>query len=227
MTGAYQLMVQGGWFMLPIALASVVGLALFLERVWYLRRSRIVPFSLVDQLRGLLRDGDFEAAHRVCQENDAPVAKVVGSGLPYRGRSRRLLTDVMEESGIREMYFMRRFTSALGAIATVAPLMGLLGTVVGMIQMFQGVVISAEASGGGANVSHMASGIWEALLTTAGGLLVAIPVFLGYRYILSKIEQYGVEIEEVARGAIEALAGPEDAPLPSPAEVEPAQTGAA
>ena len=213
--------------MLPIVLASVVGLALFLERAWYLRRSRIVPLPLVEKLRRLLRDGEFEAAHDMCRGHDAPVAKVVGAGLPYRGRPRRLITDVMEESGQREMYFMRRFTTALGAIATVAPLMGLLGTVVGMIQMFQGVVLSAEASGGGANVSHMAGGIWEALLTTAGGLLVAIPVFLGYRYILSKIDQYGVEIEEVARTAIEALAAPDDAPIPLPADMESAQTGAA
>ncbi len=207
-----EIIAQGGVFIAPIALASVVAAALFVERMWYLRGARIVPNRLVFELDELIRRGDLYDAYQLCLQSDAPLAKVVQAGLHYVGRPRELISRVMEEAGRRELYFMRRNTAALGAIATIAPLMGLLGTVVGMIEMFQAVVDSAQESGGAANVADMAGGIWRALLTTAAGLVVAIPAYLGHRYLQTRILRHAVLIEEFGRHVMDFLVGESETP---------------
>jgi biopolymer transport protein ExbB len=218
MTDAFDFLAKGGWFMVPIAACSIFGLAFFLERIWHLRRERILPPRFLDVVSRLLEQRSFAKAESLCHANDSPVAAILTDALRYRGRSRDLIKEVMEETGRREIYFLERFTGVLGAIATVSPLLGLLGTVVGMIRMFQQVV--ADAGAGSVDVGLLATGIWQALITTAAGLVVAIPVFLGYRYVLGRIDRYAVEMEDIGLRALDYLVAPDEAPT-SAADASP------
>lgn len=213
MNDVLDLIAKGGWMMAPIILCSVVGLALFLERLYQLQRTRILPSRFIEILSRHLQDGRFAEAEALCHNNPSTVAAVLGSGIRYAGRDRELIKEVMEEVGRREIFFLERFTNAIGAIATVSPLLGLLGTVIGMISMFQRVVAAAKAQQANVDVGLLATGIWQALLTTAAGLLVAIPIFLGYRYIMGLIDRYAVEIEDLSLKAVEMLVPQEQAPL--------------
>lgn len=204
MNEVYEFLSKGGWLMIPILGASVVGLAFFLERLWALQRTRILPPRFLDLVRQKLGEGEFEEALQMCRANSSPVAAMLEAGISHAGARREVIKEVMLEKGERELFFMERFTNALGAIATVTPLMGLLGTVLGMIEVFQGVVGQA-GQGGAVDAGALAAGIWEALITTAAGLTVAIPIYLGYRYIMSRIDRHAVEMEDINLEALDHL----------------------
>jgi biopolymer transport protein ExbB len=131
------------------------------------------------------------------------------AGLDAAGRGRDELRQVFEEVGRREVARMERFIEALGTTASLEPLLGLLGTVIGMIQVFQQVVVTARE--GAVDPSQLANGIWQALITTAAGLSVAIPAYMGYRYLLGRTGRRALELEEAAAVLLEA-ACPSDAP---------------
>ena len=208
MSEVFELIAKGGWLMLPIVICSVVGLTFFLERLWNLQRKKIMPARFLEVVSRLLQQGRFEDAEALCHNNDSPVAAVLGAGIRYAGQDRDVIKEVMEEA----VYFMERFTNALGSISTIAPLLGLLGTVIGMIRMFQRVVGASQQGAAMVDVGLLATGIWQALTTTAAGLTVAIPVFLGYRYVLSRVDRYAVEIEDVGLKAMEMLVPSQQAP---------------
>jgi biopolymer transport protein ExbB len=212
MTEVYEFLAKGGWLMVPIAISSVVALAFFLERLWSLQRARVLPPRFLEVMEKLLKERRYEEAAALCQGNDSHISAVLGAALRYSGRDREVVKEVMEESGQREVYFMERFVGALGAIATVTPLMGLLGTVVGMITVFQRVVNQASA-GQAADAGALANGIWEALITTAAGLTVAIPAYLAYRYIQSVIDRYAVEMVDVSLSMAEYIVPEAQAPV--------------
>ena len=219
MTQTIEFLSKGGWLMGPIVLASIVGLALFLERLWSLQRAKILPPRFLEIVSRHMREGRFADAEALCLQSEAPAAAILAAGLRYAGRERALIKEVMEEAGQREVYYMERFTNALGSIATIAPLMGLLGTVIGLIRMFQRIVGSgdaAKAAGAVIDVSVLAEGIWQALLTTAAGLTVAIPIFLAYRYLLSRIDRFAVELAEVGTSALDVLVRDAEAPSRPP-----------
>lgn len=195
---------RGGWLMVPIAACSVVGVAIFLERTWKLRRSKVLPEAFRSRLFELLEAGEFEKAEELCRQSDSPLGPMVAAALEHPEADRETLKERVEEVGRREAFGLERFVGALGAIATISPLLGLLGTVVGMIDVFQGVV--TQSSGGGeVQAAALAAGIWQALITTATGLAVAIPIYLAYRYLLSRIDQFAVDLEERALDALDAL----------------------
>ncbi len=205
MNDVIDLIAKGGWMMAPIILCSVIGLTLFLERLFNLQRTKVIPARFIEIVSRYLQDERFSEAEALCNNNPSTIAAVLGAGIRYAGRDRELIKEVMEEVGRREVFFLERFTNAIGAIATISPLLGLLGTVIGMISMFQRVVFAAEQNQASVDVGLLATGIWQALLTTAAGLLVAIPIFLGHRYIMSLIDRYAVEIEDLALKTVEML----------------------
>lgn len=211
----YEFLAKGGWLMIPILGSSVVALAFFMERLWALQHARILPARFVEVVRQMLQERRFEEAERLCQTNDSPIAAMLQAGIHQAGRPRALIKEVMLEKGEREVFFMERFTGALGAIATVAPLMGLLGTVTGMISVFQDVM-AQSGQGGAVNAGGLAGGIWEAMITTAAGLTVAIPVFLAHRYILGRIDRHMVDLEDVSLGMLDLLAAEAIAPGAAP-----------
>jgi len=200
----YAFLSRGGWLMVPIAACSVAGTAFFLERLWRLRRSRVLPDEFVSRLLELLGEGELERARELCRQTDSPLGPMVVSALEQPGAPREMLKERVEEVGQRQAFELERFVGALGAIATISPLLGLLGTVVGMIDVFQDVVAQSSA-GGDVQAAALATGIWQALITTATGLTVAIPVYLAYRYLLSRVDQFAVDLEECALEAIDRL----------------------
>lgn len=213
MSELFEFLSKGGLLMIPIGLSSVIGLALFLERLWSLQRTKVLPARFLEIISRLLQERRFQEAEALCMQHANPVAAILGAGVRYAGRERDLIKEVMEETGRREVFYLERFTNVLGSLSTITPLMGLLGTVVGLIQMFRRVVGSADAGQSMVDVGLLASGIWQALITTAAGLTVAIPIFLAYRYILSRVDRYAVEIEDVSLKALEYMVKPSQRPV--------------
>lgn len=206
MQDIYQfLFVKGGPVMYPIILGSVLALGLFMERLWALRRERVIPQDFRDRVRALVRAGKLSEAEVLCQENRSSLALIIGTGLKEAGRSRSELKEAVNDVGRREVTHLEKFVDFLGTIAAVEPLMGLLGTVTGLIGAFKRV--EAQASrGGGVNPGDLAGGIWEALITTAAGLCVAIPAYLAYRYLLGRVATLVVEMEEDSMEVVDLIA---------------------
>lgn len=195
MQETYELLKQGGPVMVPIALCSLIALTIFFERLWTLQRQRILPEQFIALLTRALREERWNRARSLCDGNESTIAQIARIGLSYRGHRRVVIKDAVQEAGRRAAAMLERFTGALAAIASISPLLGLLGTVTGMIAVFKSVV-EQLSDGGEINAGVLAGGIWEALLTTAAGLTVAIPVFLAFRYLMSRIDQLVLELEE-------------------------------
>ena len=210
----------GGMMLIPIALASVVGLGLFVARWLAHRHSRVVPKGLYEGVMESVREGRYEAAEGQCEGDDSALAKVLAEGLRFRQGPRAAIRKAMEDVGRRQMQRLERYVGAVGALASVTPLMGLLGTVLGMIAVFQGVVDEAGAQGGVVDPTALAGGIWEALVTTAAGLGVAIPLYLGYRYLLGRLDNLAVDMEEASSDLLDELAPPPTSASAADGEVE-------
>ena len=207
MSEAMQWLNYGGVMLIPIAIASVVGLALFIARWRSHRPHRVMPESLRRAVLDAASQQQWEEAATTCEGNESALGRVYCEGLRFRQASRSAIREAMEDVGRREMNRLERYVGAIGALASVTPLMGLLGTVLGMIRVFQGVVEEAGAQGM-VDPTALAGGIWEALVTTAVGLAVAIPLYLGYRYLLGRIDTLSVGLEEAASQLLDALAPP-------------------
>ena len=196
-------LVAGGPVMVPILLCSVIALGTFLERMWVLRRERVAPRSLCVELSELVKQDRWEDGRTLCRKKDVAVARIIDAGLELHGAERQRVKERLEEVGRREMAEMERFIPILGTIASISPLLGLLGTVGGMIVTFQ--VISD--AGGTADVSTMASGISQALITTFAGLTVGIPALVANRYALARVDSLGLDLEEFSLEMLDLIAG--------------------
>lgn len=197
----YAFLESGGPVMVPILLCSLVALATFLERAWSLRRARIVPRSMVVEVTERLRQGRWEDAQTLCRAQPLPVLRMLEEAIRLRGRDRARVKERLEEVGRREAAELERFAPVLGTIASIAPLLGLLGTVGGMILTFQ--VIQSQGLG---NVGSLAGGISQALVTTFAGLSVGIPTLVAHRWVLSRVDALTLELEEAASDVLEILA---------------------
>ncbi len=200
-----ELFQQGGALMWAILAASVVGVGVFLERMWSLQRSRVHPRAFVERIRALVAKGKTSEALLLCEENGSSIAIVMAGALRAyeNANERRDIKEAVEEVGAREVAHMDRNVEIVGVIATITPLLGLLGTVVGMIQVFREFV-TAYASGA-VGPDSFAQGIWQALITTAYGLTVAIPTLLLYRYLQGRNNALVLEMEEDAMGIVNLL----------------------
>jgi biopolymer transport protein ExbB len=185
--------VRGGILMGPILALSVIALGIFLERLWVLRRSLVLPEEPLRELEGLLRKKKIPETRTYCQQHPSPLARVLFAGLQQYGNSRELIKENMEERGKAEALELKKYIGLLHTIASVSPLLGLLGTVSGMIKVFN--AISVDGVG---NPSSLSIGISEALITTVAGLTVAIPTFLGQRYLAGHAERLVHTLEEYA-----------------------------
>jgi biopolymer transport protein ExbB len=186
-----ELIVKGGLFMYPIVLCSIVALAVFLERLWILRRRNIIPNEFIRNVEDLLRKQKISEALFLSQGDSSSIGRIFFAGLKNAGRGMWLVKEAVEERGDREAVVLEKRVGILATIANLAPLLGLLGTVSGMIKSFN--VISLEGTG---NPAHLAGGIAEALITTAAGLCVAIPTLVCYRIVKDKAESLIFEMEE-------------------------------
>ncbi|MDR1657819.1 MAG: MotA/TolQ/ExbB proton channel family protein [Deltaproteobacteria bacterium] len=198
---------RGGWVMYPILCCSLTALAIILERTWTFRRSRIIPRSLVSSVSDLLIRRQYNEAGFLCQDGQNSAARLIRQGLKMIGQPRSLFKDSMEEMGRRESGYLSSHLELLGVIASVSPLLGLLGTVSGMINAF-----GAVAQAGMGNPGLLAGGIGQALLTTAAGLVVAIPVMVIQRLLVSRVETLTTDLEDLGADLLEALAAQEVPP---------------
>jgi len=183
-------------------LFSIVAVTVFLERVWMLRKSKVLPYEDLREVEVLIHRQQLTEARAICQQNKSPLAQIVLAGLQYRLASRRVIQEKMEAKGKASAIELRKGIGLLQTIASVSPLLGLLGTVGGMIKVFD--AISMEGMG---NPGSLATGIAEALITTAAGLCVAIPAFLAQRYLSNRAEKYIYGLEDYAGHLMDLITG--------------------
>jgi len=183
--------VKGGFFMYPILLCSILSLAIFLEKLWVLRIKKIIPPQFVIDIEHMLRSEKINESINLCKETDTPLSRILLNGIKNYGKRREEIKEIIEEVGKREVAYLDKYVETLGTIASVSTLLGLLGTISGMIKIFS--VISHYQV---VNPSMLAGGISEALYTTAAGLSVAIPTIIFYRYISNKSDSLILEMEE-------------------------------
>ncbi len=194
---------EGGVMMYPIILCSVVALAVALERFYHLRRKRIMPEALLKEVRSCGGEECVDHLYHLCTHySEVPVARILKVAMETRFSDRATVEQAIESVGRQEAAMMASKLRVLGVIANLAPMMGLLGTVLGMIHAFTTI-----AQVGTGQPSLVARGISEALLTTAAGLFVAIPCLALYHYLKSKVERYVVEMEEVVDGFLSRVIG--------------------
>nr|VFJ63494.1 MAG: biopolymer transport protein ExbB [Candidatus Kentron sp. FW] len=198
----FELVKAGGLIMLPILLCSVVATAIIAERFWSLQRKRIVPDNLVVEVWQWAKKGGLDEEHIQLLRQSSPLGKILAAGLVNRQNSREIMKEGIEEAGRHVVYNLEQYLNTLGTIAAIAPLLGLLGTVIGMIKVF--AVITVQGIG---DPGVLASGISEALITTAAGLTVAIPSLIFYRYFRGRIDGLVVTMEQEALKMVDVLEG--------------------
>lgn len=204
----WELIWAGGWVMWPIMACAVATLAIVLERFWSLRRASVLPAELGQEVREWAASGRLDPAHLESLRQNSALGELLAAALEVRDRPREQIKERIEDIGRHVAHELERFLNTLGTIAGISPLLGLLGTVFGMIRMFLGILKSGV---GDANL--LAGGIGEALVTTAAGLCVAIPALMFYRYFRGRVAEYIVEMEKQAMALLDTLdAGSPKAP---------------
>ena len=195
---------SGGAVVAVIGVASVIALAVFLARLWTLRRGRVLPRALPIQVRDLVLREELADAMTACRTDESPLTRLLLAGLRQAGRRREVVKEVVQEVGRHEAQLLHRGLGVLELIAVVSPLLGLLGTVWGMIDVFRAI----EVHGVG-NAGALAGGIGTALYTTFAGLLVAIPVRIGHSWLLGKVDLLVMDMEERALELVDLVADSE------------------
>lgn len=198
----YELVIAGGWLMLPIILCSVVAMAIIIERLWSLRRPRVVPENLVAQVWKLHCDRAITPGHISSIRDGSPLGRILSAGIINRMHSRIIMKEAIEEVGRQVVHELERYLNTLGTIASISPLLGLLGTVIGMIKVFSAITLVGVGDPG-----VLAGGISEALITTAAGLSVAIPSLMFHRYFTGRVDRLVVVMEEEALKMVEVMQG--------------------
>ena len=194
------LMEQGGPLMWLILFSAIVAFAIFSERFLYYHRAHINATDFVNGIRNALKRGNVAESLALCDEAPGPVAQVVKAGIENRQLNREDLREAMQDSARIEIARLERRLVVLATIAQIAPLIGFLGTVAGMISTFKVMQVTMQSAPG-----QLAGGVWQALLTTAGGLVVAIPAYVGYNYLVSRMQSLVLDMEKAANEIVNFL----------------------
>lgn len=195
-----ELVLAGGWPMIPLLLLSALALAIIIERFWSLRRDSVLPPGLGNEVRAWAARGKLDPAHIESLRQTSPLGELLAAALAVRQRPREQIRERIEDVGRHLVHKMERFLNTLGTIATAGPLLGLFGTVVGMIQLFLGIL-----DHGVGDVSQLAGGIGKALVCTATGMIVAIPALAFHRYFRGRIGEYIIDMEHEAIELMDTL----------------------
>lgn len=197
----FSIIKAAGWPVWPLIILSIVAIAMIIERYISLRREKILPKNLLDEVLNLHRNRQITPEMIQRLEANSPLGQVLATGLRHELSTREAMKEAIEETGRAVGHRLNRFLPALGTIATVAPLLGLLGTVVGMIEIF------GAQGPSGTNPQMLAQGISVALYNTALGILVAIPALIAYRFFRSQVEDYLVDMEQAAVKLVDTIRG--------------------
>ena len=195
---------KGGPIMWPILLCSVIAFAVVIERLIQLRREQIDTKTFMEQISKSLKRNKIMEALELCDRTQGPIANVLKAGILKHDRPRNEVRDAIEDASIHEVPRLEKNLPVLATVAHIAPLLGLLGTVTGMVAAFQ-VIESKASSVNPVNPGDLAGGIWEALLTTVFGLCVAIPTFVAYNYLVSRVDGFVLDMERSATDLLNTL----------------------
>lgn len=197
-----ELVKAGGWLMLPIIACSIVALAIIIERLWSLQVRRVLPKNLVAQVWRWDKIHQLNDEHLKELQASSPLGSVLAAGISNRKQNREVMKESIEDTGRHVVHELEHYLNTLGTIAAITPLLGLLGTVIGMIKVFATITTM-----GVGNPGALAGGISEALITTAAGMSVAIPTLMFYRYFRGKVRMLVLRMEQEAMGMVEIMHG--------------------
>lgn len=197
-----ELVKAGGWLMWPIIACSVIAMAIVVDRLWAYRRRKVLPANLVAQIWQLHQKKQLTPAHIATVRKRSPLGRILAAGLVNRNHPRDVMKQAIEDEGRQVVHELERYLNTLGTVANISPLLGLLGTVIGMIKVF-----AAITSAGVGNPAVLADGISQALITTAAGLSVAIPAVIFHRYLSGRVDRIVVQMEEQALKMVEVMHG--------------------
>ena len=216
----WDFVLKGGPMMIPIGLCSLVALTVIVERLTSLRRRNVVPPDFLPGLKALLKNGDDDRSKALahCKASGTPLAQVFSTAIKRLSEPVEVLERHVQDAGQRAVVGMRKYLRSLSVIASICPLMGLLGTIFGMIKAFQTVAGSAEALG---KTELLAEGIYQAMITTAAGLLVAIPVIIAYHWISARIDRLVAEMDRITVEFVEQYVYAPDAKERSSLRIQP------
>jgi biopolymer transport protein ExbB len=198
----FEIIKAGGWLMWPLILCSIGSIAIIAERFWALQSKKIIPKHLVAQVWNWHKKNELTVdALRQLREG-SPLGRVLAAGILNRGHSRTIMKEAIEEAGRHEIHEMERFLNTLGTIAAVSPLIGLLGSVVGLMEVF-----SSMTTHGVGNPQALGAGISKIMIATAAGLGVAIPALIFYRYFQRRVDEIAISLEQEAIKMVEVMQG--------------------
>nr|WP_111641913.1 MotA/TolQ/ExbB proton channel family protein [Marinimicrobium alkaliphilum] len=196
----FDVLSAGGWLMIPIVLCSIAVIAIAGERYWTLNPTKVAPRHLLAQVWSWLKNNQLDAGKLRELKQSSPLGQILAAGLSNSRHGREVMKDSIQEAANQVIHELERYITALGTIAAIAPLLGLLGTVIGMIKVFTAIMLQ-----GTGNAGVLAGGISEALITTAAGLCVAIPAMIVHRFFLRRIDSLVVTMEDDAIKLVDAL----------------------
>ncbi len=198
------MLMQGGLVMIPLVILSIIAIAIFVERFKTLQKAHTDPYQITDRTRSYVQSGDVRGAIGFCEAQNNPISRILKRGLERLGRPIAEIQDAVQAAGKYEAYELEKRTDIIASIAGIAPMLGFLGTVTGMIKAFQEI----QNLQGNVNPSVLAGGIWEALVTTAVGLLIGIVAILLYNYLINRINRLVNDMERSATDFIDLLQEP-------------------
>ena len=197
-----ELVKAGGWLMLPIILCSIISLAIIVERLWSLQVRRVLPKNLVAQVWRWEKIHQLNDEHLAELQSSSPLGSILAAGISNRHQKREVMKESIEDTGRHIVHELERYLNSLGTIAAITPLLGLLGTVIGMIKVFATITTQGVGDPGA-----LAGGISEALITTAAGMVVAIPTLMFYRYFRGQVRMLVLKMEQEALVMVEIMHG--------------------
>lgn len=197
----WEIIQAAGWPIWPLILTSVIGVAIILERFWSLRKSQIIPEGLMVEINTMIKQNDIDSNKLEILKNSSPLGDLLSVAISKRKNSVEIIKSALDERVGIIIHNLERYLGVLVTIATVAPLLGLFGTIIGMVELFSSFTSS------GHDVAVFARGISIALYNTAGGIVVAVPAMIAYRFFRSKIDNYLNEMEHEAIQIVELLKG--------------------
>jgi biopolymer transport protein ExbB len=196
----FEIVKAGGIVMVPIILCSIVAVAIIIERFWTLRQQRVVPAELTDKVWQWVENRTLSDKQIRALEQHSPLGRVLAAGISSRHRDRSVMIEAIEDAGRHVAHDLERYLGMLGTIAAVSPLLGLLGTVTGMIRTFKAITVA-----GIGDPAAMAGGISEALITTAAGLIIAVPALMAYRYLRGRVDSLVIRMEKESLKLVQAI----------------------
>lgn len=198
----FDIIVSGGWLMLPIIICSIITIAITIERFWTLNPAKIAPRNQLGQVWNWIQTNQMDSEKLKELRRSSPLGRILASGLSNSRHGREIMKDSIEEAASQVIHEMERYLNILGTVANISPLLGLLGTVFGMITVFNAIMLQ-----GTGDASVLAGGISQALITTAAGLSVAIPAMISHRFFLRRMDTLVVTMEQESLKLVDALHG--------------------